>query len=182
MKAGGGKRKGSQFEREIAKSLSLWITNNKRDDVFWLSSQSGGRSTQRKKSGQTTANSSGDICYLDAIGKPFTDYFLIECKNGYTKEVDVLNTVDSSGELILLKWFSKAQKECNEAKKKQVMLIFKRNRKKPCIMMESNFLGFLESSKNKEYMERQIEICLNEFVIVNYKEFFKWFTSDFFKK
>ena len=35
--------KGSEFEREMCKCLSLWWTDSKRDDVFWRSAQSGGR-------------------------------------------------------------------------------------------------------------------------------------------
>ena len=78
--------KGSEFERQIAKQLSLWWSNGKRDDIFWRTSQSGGRSTQRMKSKTATANSAGDIGYIDACGKILTDNILIECKAGYTNK------------------------------------------------------------------------------------------------
>ena len=46
----GKSQKGGAWEREFSKYLSLWITEGERDDVFWRSSQSGGRATQRAKS------------------------------------------------------------------------------------------------------------------------------------
>lgn len=78
------KNKGSKFERYVAKKLSLWWSDNERDDIFYLTSGSGARATTRKKKGIDTANSSGDIGTLDLIGKPFIDTFLIEVKRGYT--------------------------------------------------------------------------------------------------
>jgi hypothetical protein len=47
--------KGSSFEREIAKLLSLWWSEGMRDDVFYRSHASGGRFTMRRKSGKDTA-------------------------------------------------------------------------------------------------------------------------------
>jgi len=76
--------KGGDYEREVCKQFSLWWSDGKRDDIFWRTAGSGGRATIRAKSKIATANSSGDMCYLDDIGKPFIDYFLPEIKRGYT--------------------------------------------------------------------------------------------------
>uniref|UniRef100_A0A6M3IVU9 Uncharacterized protein n=1 Tax=viral metagenome TaxID=1070528 RepID=A0A6M3IVU9_9ZZZZ len=79
--------KGADFEREILKTLSLWWTqdeNDPREDIFYRTSGSGARSTARAKKGKATHNSSGDVGYLDAIGKPLIDYAFIEIKRGYT--------------------------------------------------------------------------------------------------
>ena len=75
--------KGSDFEREICKQLSLWWTNQERDDVFWRTAGSGARHTVRKKAGKTTANQEGDICATDPIGQPLIDILTIELKKGY---------------------------------------------------------------------------------------------------
>lgn len=75
-------RKGSQFERAICKELSKWWTGGNRDDVFWRSSQSGGRATVRGRKGQTTAGSYGDIAALDHVGQPLIQCFTIELKRG----------------------------------------------------------------------------------------------------
>ena len=78
--------KGSSFEREICKQLSTWwskgIEGAARDDVFWRSSQSGGRATQRAKFGKRTSGSYGDINAVDPIGQPLLRYFTFELKRG----------------------------------------------------------------------------------------------------
>ena len=75
------KQKGSQFEREICKKLSLWVSEGKRDDLYWRSAMSGGRATVRSKVGKQTINQLGDITAIDPLGFPLTDKFVIECKN-----------------------------------------------------------------------------------------------------
>ena len=74
--------KGGDFEREVCKLLSKWWTGGKRDDVFWRCSQSGGRATQRAKSGIRTHGSYGDITAVDPIGAPLLQLFTIELKRG----------------------------------------------------------------------------------------------------
>lgn len=78
--------KGSSFERAICKQLSIWWTKalegKGRDDVFWRSSQSGGRATLRARKGLRTAGSYGDITAVDPIGEPLLKLFTIELKRG----------------------------------------------------------------------------------------------------
>jgi len=78
-----GAAKGSAYERTLAKELSLWWSVGERDDLFWRSSQSGGRATQRAKQGKKTANACGDLCAQDAAGQKLLDLFTIEIKRGY---------------------------------------------------------------------------------------------------
>lgn len=74
--------KGSAFERSFCKELSLWLTDGAKDDVFWRSSQSGGRATERAKKGLKTAGSYGDIAATDPIGAPFLSWLTLELKRG----------------------------------------------------------------------------------------------------
>lgn len=76
--------KGSDFEREICKKLSLWWTqgDNPRDDVFWRTSQSGGRATFRRQKGKDTYGHHGDITAVDPIGAPLLKVFSMELKRG----------------------------------------------------------------------------------------------------
>jgi hypothetical protein len=78
--------KGGDFEREVSKKLSLWwskgLGGKPRDDIFWRSSQSGGRATQRFKKGVRTYGSYGDIAAVDPIGEPLLKLFTIELKRG----------------------------------------------------------------------------------------------------
>src|SRR5262245_2386383 len=46
--------KGSKFERDLCRQLSLWWSDGKRDDVFWRASQSGGRAKFRGRRGLQT--------------------------------------------------------------------------------------------------------------------------------
>ncbi len=81
-----GNRKGSSFERKICKQLSEWwsyaLEGTARDDIFWRSSQSGGRATQRAKSGKKTFGSQGDIAAVDPVGRPLLEVFTLELKRG----------------------------------------------------------------------------------------------------
>lgn len=77
--------KGQEFERWAAKTLSLWWTGGKSDDVFWRTSGSGARATARGKKGKRTRNSYGDICCIDPIGQPLLDLITIETKKGYNR-------------------------------------------------------------------------------------------------
>lgn len=80
------KQKGNKFERDICKKLSLWWSNDDRDDIFWRSQTSGGRATQRAAKGKHTFGQSGDIAAVDPIGQPLIDLLTIELKKGYNKE------------------------------------------------------------------------------------------------
>lgn len=78
-----GNRKGSKFERDMCRRLSLWWTPaDPTDDVFWRSSQSGGRATVRARKGKRTAGSYGDIVAMDLVGEPLLKVFTLELKRG----------------------------------------------------------------------------------------------------
>lgn len=80
MKAGGGKQKGSEYERFICKALSLWVSGGQREDLFWRSAMSGGRATVGKKAGKDLAHHAGDISATHPMGHILTDHFYVECK------------------------------------------------------------------------------------------------------
>lgn len=80
MKKGGGKGKGSAFERTICVALSQWVTKGRHKDVFWRSSMSGGRATIHVKRGDKNRQA-GDIAAVAAEGHDFTDTFFVECKH-----------------------------------------------------------------------------------------------------
>ncbi len=75
--------KGQDFERQMARKLSLWWSDGKSDDLFWRSSMSGGRATVRAKSGKSTANSCGDLMAMTAEGQSLLDITAFELKKGY---------------------------------------------------------------------------------------------------
>jgi len=74
-----GKAKGSIFERDIAKILTVWVSGSERPYLFWRSPSSGVLQTiSREKE-----NTSGDIISLAPEADFLTDVFSIEAKNGY---------------------------------------------------------------------------------------------------
>jgi hypothetical protein len=74
------KAKGSAFEREIAKQLSLWLTRGRREDVLWRSAMSGGRATVAHRKGKDVRQC-GDLCAVGPEGHKFCDQFFIEIKH-----------------------------------------------------------------------------------------------------
>lgn len=81
MRAGGGKQKGSQFERDVCVALSLWVSKGRRRDCFWRSAMSGGRATVHRARGLSAETQAGDISAVHSSGHALTDLFCIECKH-----------------------------------------------------------------------------------------------------
>lgn len=135
-----GASKGSEFERVIAKRLSLWWSDGERDDIFWRVKGSGGRATNRKKNGKQTANADSDICAEDASGFILTDYCSIEIKRGYSN-CDMLDCVDTRGKKppIMLQHIQQVYSSCvsPDRENKFAILIIKRDYRKTVIGVES---------------------------------------------
>jgi hypothetical protein len=139
--------KGSAFEREICKQLSQWWSDDEtRDDIFWRSSQSGGRATRRTKQGKTTYGSYGDIAAVDPIGDPLIKAFTIELKRGssYGSPGDLL---DHSGDCTKHPWVKCLQQAIRshvEAGSRSWLLICKRDRKLPVVYLPTQTYRELE--------------------------------------
>lgn len=134
--------KGSAFEREICKKLSLWWSGGERDDIFYRTSASGARWTARKKTGKTTVNEQGDMSYSDPSGKLLMDNWSVEMKTGYAKGRSasgsrihwcVLDIIDGKENQPMLVKFWK--QTADGAGDKEPVLIFRRNQKQTCIVI-----------------------------------------------
>lgn len=134
--------KGSSYERVICKRLSSWWTYDTQDDVFWRSSQSGGRATVRFRKGQRTAGSYGDICALDPIGEPLLKLFTIELKRGeYVKHPgDLLDCNGSCDCHPFLRAVKQAKDAHRRAGSLSWLLIVKRDFKHNTIFFPSRLL------------------------------------------
>lgn len=124
MRNGSSNAKGAAFEREICVSLSKWLTEGKRQDLFWRSAMSGGRATVAFKRGERLDRQAGDICAIDPEGHALTDkyYFELKCRRAPGLESFLLNNKGP-----LADWW---RKTCHEAKRHDriPVLIFKGNR------------------------------------------------------
>lgn len=78
-RSGSGKSKGSEFERNVCKQLSLWVTKGEKTDLFWRTAMSGGRATVARKSG-IAVRQSGDITAVAEEGHRLTNRLYFELK------------------------------------------------------------------------------------------------------
>jgi len=81
MRKGGGKQKGSAFERLLCKRLSLWLSRGERDDLFWRSAMSGGRATLQLRQDIQNKAQSGDLTAISAEAYAFAEHHFIEAKH-----------------------------------------------------------------------------------------------------
>lgn len=169
------KSKGSAFEREISAKLSLWFSNNERDDIFYRTQSSGARFTARKKGNKDTAFQSGDITASDPIGTPLVEKLSIELKTGYGKWC-ILDKIDSHQKRTQL---DKFWEQCYEDAKKsnrEPILIFRRPLKMPCIAMRIEYFSRLEDYFGLfEYSLLSATTQENQkLIIISLKRFFQW--------
>lgn len=134
-----GKHKGSDFERELCTKLSLWWSGGEREDIFWRSSNSGGRATIRTRKKKTTSNHYGDICTIDPIGQPLLDLAVIEAKRGY-QDSTIGCLVDRPRKInqqTFEGWIQQCMEAMENAESFAWILVVKRNRREAMIYMPS---------------------------------------------
>lgn len=146
--------KGADFERSISKELSLWWSGD-RDDIFWRSSQSGGRATQRFKSGKTTYGSCGDLTALDPIGGPLLKFATIELKRGMSNGVpwDLFESAPSKAVRPFESALLQSANSAEQAGSLGWMMIARRDRKEAMVYLEWKLYQLLKqnSAPNKNW-------------------------------
>lgn len=160
MKAGGGKRKGSAYERVVCKALSKWLTKGKRDDVLWRSSLSGGRATVHAKKGKKMAHVAGDICAVHPDGEAFSRVYFVECKN--YRDLGIVQLV-TKGSGTLQKFWEKAKAQARQHSK-DPMLIFKQGK---CPTM----LGVRWNCQARFGLHYRVEFTKQDLVLFDFAEF-----------
>lgn len=71
--------KGGDFERNVSKFLTKWLTGKAKPYMFWRQDASGGIATVHIENSHMT----GDICSVHPNSRFFISIFSIECKTGY---------------------------------------------------------------------------------------------------
>lgn len=176
-------KKGGDWERTFCKQLSLWWSEGERDDIFWRTSQSGGRATQRRKQGRGTAGSYGDVGLLDLSGKPFLDLFCVELKRGYSKETDILNILDSNQKKPkIIEFWEQCKTDTLSANRKHPLVVFRRDYKKACVMISLASFQWIQKFagqyKKDKLIIRWESIWL---VVLRINDFFDWVDPAIFK-
>ena len=103
---------GNTWEREFSKLLSLWVSNNERDDLFWRDLSSGARATVRINSGKTTA-ANGDIVATELEYKILTDKYYIDTKSYQSINLNMINPSNLKSNGLYNQWI----KTCEDAGK-----------------------------------------------------------------
>jgi hypothetical protein len=136
-----GKGKGSAYEREKCREFSLWITEGKRDDLFWRSPTSGGRATTRAKKGLNTYGCYGDILCVDPEGLWLIPTVItVEIKKGYTTKLLFSDLIERPGaESLIYKFWQKIKKESAQANSLFPLLIFRRACRSEMVLTDFNF-------------------------------------------
>lgn len=128
-----GRGKGQQFERDVCRRLSLWVSGGKSKNLFWRSSQSGGRATTLRKKGERLASHAGDIAAIDPAGTAFIERFFIECKRYRNLHLDML-FYDVTG--VFWPMWDKCKEQAEHYNKVPV-LIFKENSRKELLCTDT---------------------------------------------
>ncbi len=144
-----GHGKGSDFERTICKELGLWWTDGARDDIFWRTSNSGGRATVRK--GRSTFGGYGDVQAVDPIGQPLLNITSIELKRGYGQASvgDLLDVGKAPPQWA--RWVEQAEMERGQGGQPYWMLITRRDRRSAVVHIPAPFASALRDAGGDVY-------------------------------
>lgn len=139
--------KGSSFERDVCKQLSLWWGG--RDDIFWRTSMSGGRATVRGKTGRKTHGQYGDISATHPRGNSLMKLLTIELKRGYSKH-SVLDIIEKDNEgSCWWEFIKQARRAARLAGTKYWWLIVKRDYHETMLYMPKKFVERLTFTNPK---------------------------------
>lgn len=128
-----GKQKGNSYEILVSRQLSKFLTEGNRDDLFWRSSNSGGRQTVRARKGIDTHNQAGDICNTHPDGEVFMEVFVLECK--HYKDVNLWCLFTETKGNTVMGWWDVHLEKAKEVKKLPILII--RQNHKPDLFISS---------------------------------------------
>jgi len=165
MRQGAQKSKGNAFENKIAKELSLWLTDNLREDVLIRSQNSGGRATMLSYSGRNFVTQAGDITAVDTEGFSLMDVFIIECKHHKDLFLEAL-IFKSRKDGISAHW-EKLLKEC-ATYSRLPFYIARQNGKPVLAALDSKGVSFFEVEKHLTASIYSIDLHL-----IHLDDFFK---------
>lgn len=138
MKPGGGKEKGSEFERSVCRRLSLWLSEGERGDIFTRNVLSGGSFTNAVKKGSDELALPGDIAANHPIAFTFLKLFSVECK--HMKDLNLEGLLfDYQGSSFMAVTYIKSQKQAEKIKADA--LVVARQNRRPIVLMCSGKIG-----------------------------------------
>lgn len=145
MQAGKGKLKGSRFERDVCRALSLWLSQGEREDVFWRSAMSGGRATIAMNKEMKLSAAAGDISTITALGERLLRHIYIECKS-YNDLQMFSGVTKQTG--FLWKFWNDTQKQAARYDKSPMLIAHQNVMPTVCLIADSAMYPFGLSKRN----------------------------------
>lgn len=130
--------KGADFERTICNQLSEWWSGGTRTDIFWRSSNSGGRATVRGRKGKKTFGHYGDVSAVDPIGAPLLQLFAIEIKRGYAAAHlhALLDRPNNAAQQEWEKWIEQAMTSSFQSGSISWLIIARRDKRNAIVVLQ----------------------------------------------
>jgi hypothetical protein len=172
-------KKGPAWERQVATDISLWWSDGLRDDLTWRTAGSGARATVRGRKGKKTTNHCGDIGYTDVSIKPLFDFCVLELKRGYSSN-SVQDILDAPIKKPVMqeyqKWVDQARESARNAESVTWMIIFKRDRREPIVIMEEHRMRSVDMPD--DYIILNLSQKHEKIILMKLSEWFKIFTPE----
>lgn len=143
--------KGGDFEREISKHLTCWLTGKDKPYAYWRMPGSGSLSTIHEQN----KNLSGDIMSLIPEAEFLTNSFSIECKTGYPQTSFWQHFGRVKNFNVEIFW-----RQCVEdaiKANKNPMLIYRKKGRKPIIGISRWMSGKLSIEGELPYLEMSFD-------------------------
>ena len=114
--------KGFGYERELCRLWSLYWTGGANDAVFWRTSASGSRATNRALAGVgLTKYQYGDMTFIEPIGQPLLEDWCFEFKR--YSSINVFSVLyDMAPEKALLSHWAKAVREADDSGRRPILV------------------------------------------------------------
>lgn len=172
------KRIGNNYEREIAKILSKWISGKNDPLICWRNVHSGSISTIAKKKGLSGDNTDGDFQCLNPAYQFMFDTFCFDSKCYKDCNPYFINDKNMKSNSILNQWI----KVCKEAGNKiPVMLVKIRDRSTPEFICIPTTCCLLDTVKKMDYYFANSEIV--DLTLIMMDEFLdKVNATDFYEQ
>ena len=182
MRVGGGKAKGSQWERDCGKAISLWLTHGERPDIMSRNVLSGGSFTNAENAGKVSSRMPGDMMAAHPLAFRFLSHFSIECKHLKSLNLDAYlfdpRMQTPFGHIITL-----ARRQAQSINL-QYMVIAKQNNREAVIFMEYS-IGFHVLNNPKKTARTRLQpmyhgLHKDTVFMMRFKDFLAWTDPDLF--
>lgn len=167
-KRGGGKAKGSAFEREVAKALSLWMTKGKDKTQLIRSVLSGGWFPgQKALEGWRHV---GDLAPNGPRGEKFRKLFAVECK--HRRDISLYDIWTRKADDTLLGWWEKLKHDAGEVDVSP-LLIFRSNRMPTMVGMSVEAFTLIGTSNRPTQVAHFEWVGMHVLTLQDFLKFFQ---------